>query len=135
MGLMKWKRVKPLKSEDAISETERKYNISIPYELRQCITQNNGGRPVPNTISIGNGQETDVKCLLSYNADDKESVYPVIKFFFEKYEGTLLPFAMDSSGNYFCLKGSNVVLWTQDTDVIPVSNNFTSFLDGLYELN
>ncbi len=135
MGLIKWKRIKPLKSQTAISEIEQTYNLSIPSEVKACITQNNGGRPVPNTISVDSKLETDIKCLLSYNSDDKDSIFPVINFFIENYKGTLLPFAMDSSGNYFCMKGSQVVLWTQDMDVVPVCHDFASFLDSLYELN
>lgn len=41
---------------------------------------------------------------------------------------------MDSSGNYFCMKGNKVVLWTQD-DVHEVCNSFNTFLDNLHDIN
>ena len=137
MGIERWKRVKPLKNHNIIPETEKKYNFVLPDEVKQCIAQNNGGRPIPNIFSFGNGkdQETDIKCFLSYNQDDKENVFNVIDYFVNEYHGSIIPVAMDSAGNYICLKGSEVVLWTQEKEVFKISKDFSSFVSSVYSLD
>ena len=73
-----------------------------------------------------------VKLLLSYNPEDIETVYKCISYFCEK---KLLPFAVDSSGNYYCMCGNKVVLWVQSDETYDVSDSFSAFISGLYELS
>ena len=82
-----------------------------------------------------NGEENDVKMLLSYNENDPENIYKVIEYFIKSYNGSLIPFASDSAGNYYCEQGKRIVLWTQNNEIMPVCNSFLSFLDSLYELD
>lgn len=134
MALQKWSRSKPLNNPMVIKQLEEKYGFSISQDLMNCILCNNGAKPRPNTITLKNGEENDVKMLLSYNDNDPENIYKVIDYFAKTYNSSLIPFAVDSAGNYYCEQGRRIVLWTQNNEIFPVCNSFSQFLESLYEL-
>ena len=134
MGLREWYRIKPLSNDTSIGKLERDYGVSISSALKECILSNNGGRPRPNVIKLTNGQECDVKLLLSYNDCDPENIYRVIRFFVEKFRGEVIPFATDSAGNYYCEYEGKIVLWLQEDVIIPICDNFDAFLQMLTEI-
>lgn len=134
MSLQKWVRTKQLNNPMAIKELKSRYGITLSTDLENCIQFYNGAKPRPNTIMLKNGEENDVKALLSYNEGDPENIFKVIEFFVKKYQGSLIPFASDSAGNYYCEQGKRIVLWTQNNEILPVCNSFSQFLDSLYEL-
>lgn len=131
MALSKWLRGTIL-SPEIIADFEKKYGYKIPSDLKECIIINNGGRPIPDTIKLNNGEEFDVKSLLSFNKNDPENIYKVIDYFKNNYDGELMPFAADSGGNYYCIKNNNVILWTQDNEIFAVSESFSDFLAKLF---
>ena len=135
MAIQKWIRSKPLENPLAVKQLQEKYNFSLSGDLVNCILSNNGAKPRPNTIVLKNGEENDVKMLLSYNENDPENIYKVIEYFIKSYNGSLIPFASDSAGKYYCKQGKRIVLWTQNNEIMPVCNSFLSFLDSLYELD
>ena len=126
-----WRRIKPLKSENALADFENRYGFSIGNELKDFIINHNGGRPIPKTMITDNGEEYEVKCFLSFNPDDTDSVYKVIDFFTDNYSNSLLPFAKDSADNYFCLKDGKIILWFQDMTDTPICDSFSKFLELL----
>ncbi len=134
MAVQKWSRPKPLENPMAVKQLQEKYGFALSGDLTNCILSNNGARPRPNTIVLKNGEENDVKMLLSYNENDPENIYKVIEYFIKTYNGSLIPFASDSAGNYYCEQGKRIVLWTQNNEILPVCNSFPQFLDSLYEL-
>lgn len=134
MAVQKWSRPKPLDNPIAVKQLQEKYGFALSGDLTNCILSNNGARPRPNTIVLKNGEENDVKMLLSYNENDPENIYKVIEYFIKTYNGSLIPFASDSAGNYYCEQGKRIVLWTQNNEIMPVCNSFPQFLDSLYEL-
>ena len=133
MALQKWIKAKPLDNPFAIKQLEEKYGFSLSEDLLNCILSNNGAKPRPNKIQLKNGEENDVKTLLSYNMIDTENIYKVIDYFIENHNTHLIPFATDSSGNYYCEQGKRIVLWTQNNEIFPVANNFSKFIQSLYE--
>ena len=135
MAIQKWLRSKPLENPLAVEQLQEKYNFSLSGDLVNCILSNNGAKPRPNTIVLKNGEENDVKMLLSYNENDPENIYKVIEYFIKSYNGSLIPFASDSAGNYYCEQGKRIVLWTQNNEIMPVCNSFSLFLNSLYELD
>ena len=135
MAIQKWIRSKPLENPLAVKQLQEKYNFSLSGDLVNCILSNNGAKPRPNTIVLKNGEENDVKMLLSYNENDPENIYKVIEYFIKSYNGSLIPFASDSAGNYYCEQGKRIVLWSLNNEIMPVCNSFLSFLDSLYELD
>lgn len=133
MALSEWTRVRPLVDKDAVDIFEANYALSLPEDFKKCIVENNAGRPRPNAILIENGNEFDVKLLLSYNKNDIENIYKVIDYFINNYNGDLIPFASDSAGNYYCFKNQKVVLFTQENDIFFVCDSFSNFTEKLYE--
>ena len=134
MALQSWHRPKTLINPMAVKQLEEKYGFTVSKELSECILLHNGARPKPNTITLKNGEENDVKILLSYNENDPENIYGIIEYFIENYKGKLIPFAADSAGNYYCELEKRIVLWTQSKEIFPVCNNFSQFLESLYEI-
>lgn len=126
MTQLNWRRIKPLENANAVNEFEKKYGFSLPADLKDCIMRNNAGRPSKNLFVVGNGVEFEIKSLLSYNENDTENVYNVIGYFIEKYGHSMLPFALDSGNNYYCVKDNKIILWTQDGEnILPVCNSWT----------
>lgn len=132
MNQVHWNKIKPLTNPDAITQFESRYHITIPDDLKNCIKEYNGGRPFPNTIKTKKGKEYDVKLLLSYNQEDIETIYKCISYFYGK---NLFPFAVDSSGNYYCICNDKVVLWVQNDKIYDISDSFSAFISSLYELS
>ena len=134
MALQSWRRPKTLINPMAVKQLEEKYGFTVSKELSECILLHNGARPKPNTITLENGEENDVKILLSYNENDPENIYRIIEYFIENYKGKLIPFAVDSAWNYYCEQEKRIVLWTQSKEIFPVCSNFSQFLESLYEI-
>jgi cell wall assembly regulator SMI1 len=118
MNNISWKRVKPL--QNSIEEFEKEQGLTIPNMLKELIQLHNGGRPNPNIFSTQSGKEVEMKALLSYNKQDIENIYKVINYFKEQYNGKLLPFATEPSGDYFCLNldTHSIVYWEHETNEI-----------------
>lgn len=127
---IEWFRVKPLTDKKAIDKLENKYNFKLPKDLKDCIKNNNGGYPNLNIIRTKTGREYDVRMLLSYNKEDYTNIYKSIDYFRNNGK-TLIPFAIDSGGNYFCIENGKIVLWTQEDDTYDICNTFTEFLNNL----
>ena len=113
---MEWKYVKPLKKPTAISEFLRKYHIVLPQDSVELLQKYNGGRPANKRILTVNNREYVFKTLLSYNADDIETIYRVYPEPFRKLG--LLPVASDAAGNYVCFDQTTNfwVLYNHETD-------------------
>lgn len=116
MKELTWKYVKALKNQDTVDEFLRKYNITLPTELVKCVTVNNGGRPSVKIFDTDKGKEYVFKALLSYNADDTESIHTVYPKLFEGMK--LFPIGSDTSGNFVCydLVTGEYVLWKHETN-------------------
>jgi hypothetical protein len=134
MSIKEWYKIKPLEQTKAIEKIEQDYRVCLSSKLKDCILTNNGGRPRPNVVKLDNGQEYDVKLLLSYNENDLETIYKVIRFFADKFGGKVVPFATDSGGNYYCEYEGRIVLWIQDDIIIPICDSFETFLQMLTEI-
>lgn len=79
---MKWNFIKPLKSESSIDEFEELRGYKFQDSFRRCIIKNNGGRPEFDTFDTERTQERCMGSLLSFNKDDKWTVW----FSVEAYE-------------------------------------------------
>jgi cell wall assembly regulator SMI1 len=132
MNNITWKYVKELTNKSAVDEFEKKNKVSFPTDLKNCIKANNGGRPDKNIFDSEKTKERVFKTLLSFNENDIETIYkyyPVIK----KEMPSLVPFAIDSFGNFLCINENKVVFFLHETDEIEnVANSFSELLDKLY---
>jgi hypothetical protein len=133
MENLTWKYVKPLERTSSVEDFEKKYNVSFPDDLRQCIKSNNGGRPSLNTFDTDKSKDRVFKTLLSFNETDVENIYKFFPVISSQSDG-LIPFASDPGGNYLCLKNTDVVLYLHETgDFEYVSDSFSALLEKLHE--
>lgn len=132
-----WKRVKTLSDLNSLNKFEKEYRISLPDSLKDFITINNGGRPSLDIIKTETGKEVEIKALLSFNKEDTENIYNVIEYFKKEFNGTIVPIATESSGDYFCIDitTGSIVYWEQETNAITfISKNFNEFIRSLYTI-
>ena len=133
MAKITWKYVKPLSKSTAIEDFERKNNVSLPSDLKECIKANNGGRPSFNVFDTADSKDRVFKTLLSLNESDVENIY---KFFviINSQLKDLIPFASDPFGNYLCLQNNKIVLFLHETRQLEyVSDTFSAFLAKLHD--
>ena len=133
MSELTWKRVKPIEN-NSVSDFESNKGIIIPEALKKLIESYNGGRPSKKIFVTDEGQEYEVKSLLSYNESDIENIYKVSDYFLTKYQKTILPFASESSGNYYCMNITNksILLWNHENDEIKIlASNLSDFISKL----
>lgn len=133
---MEWRYVKPLLEDNSIAELESIIEYSFPQEFVQCITQNNGGRPNRQVFDTNVTKERMIKSFLSFNKDDKESVWKIIEGSKEELKINFVPFAIDNFGNLICFNKDNngiVFLDHENANVEFIAPGFSQFLDSLYD--
>lgn len=111
-----WKYVKPLKDPKAVKDFLDKYGIELPASLIDIMEKYNGGRPSEKTVITETQREYVFKSMLSYNSDDKETIYSIYPDLFK--ETDWFPFASDAAGNFICydLRQKKCVLYNHETD-------------------
>lgn len=133
---MEWKYVKPLSSVENISEFETLVNYTFPSDFKQCIEENNGGRPNKRAFDTTVCKERELKSFLSFNHDDKETVWKIFDWNKDELSGKYIAFAIDHFGNLICFNSANdeiIFLNHENTSVELIAENFTEFLNNLYE--
>jgi hypothetical protein len=127
-----WNYVKPLKSIDFISEFENKFNFKFPSEFKAIVMKYNGGRPVNNTYKTSSKERT-IKSFLSFNKDDKESIWNIDKYDWNPDNDLItkyIPFANDSAGNLICFKKKDKSIIFLDMETLKsehIADDFSEF--------
>lgn len=115
-GMATWKYVKTLQNEDSVEDFLQQHGVNLPQKLVDCIKENNGGRPSPNVFDTDKSRERVFKSLLSYNPDDRETIFSVYP---QLFRGThLYPIGTDAAGNFICLdlqNGDQLILWEHES--------------------
>lgn len=121
---MDWKYKIDLNKDNAFFEMKQYYGIELPEELTKLIEAANGASPVKSNIKVNN-EEKVFGAILSFNNGDVDSIGIAMKVVNNK---TVIPFAIDPFGNYFCyrIKDGIIVYWNHEEDL---------FLDTSYSLN
>lgn len=133
---MNWKYVKPLKSEKLINDFECLVCYEFPKEFRDCVLQFNGGRPERRGFDTNMNTGRELKSFLSFNTDDRETVWKIYEWNKNELSSNFLAFAIDNFGNLICFdtKNANVVFLNhEDLSVEHIANTFAEFLKRLYE--
>ena len=73
MGIQ-WRYVKPLKETSLIEDFECAVTYEFPNSFKECVLNNNGGRPSASTFETNKTKEREIKSLLSFNKEDKENM-------------------------------------------------------------
>lgn len=94
----------------------KKHKVSLPFSLIEIMEKYNGGRPSEKAILTDTNWEYVFKSMLSYNEDDKESIYSIYPALFK--ETDLFPFASDAAGNFICfdLRTKKYLLYNHESD-------------------
>lgn len=136
---MKWKYIKPLKSSEAIREFEGQFTgnfrFEFPLSFKRWVLSHNGGRPEKYCFETMCGtKEKTMKCLLSFNRDDKENIWNHYGWMKDRFNGRFVPFAIDNFGNYLCFDQIGTVLFVSldPLGYEVVSYSFEQFLKILY---
>lgn len=134
--ITEWKYVKKLLSEDRIKEFEETVKLDLPEDFKKCVVQNNGGRPDLRTFDTDKEKERSFKSLLSFNTEDRETVWKTLDACEEELSDKYVAFGIDNFGNLICFdrKNSSVIFLNAETLTTEyIAPTFTAFLDKLYE--
>lgn len=110
-------------------------NYKLPQSFLECIRKYNGGRPELNLFDTEFTKERAMKSLLSFNQEDRETVWKIIEWNKEELRNRFAPFAIDNFGNLICFDklNDNVVFLEHETlRQEKIADSFDDFLNGLY---
>lgn len=133
---MEWKYVKPLVSSEYINEFEGLVRYSFSDEFKNCILSNNGGRPSRKMFDTDFQKERALKSFLSFNKEDKETVWKIYDWNKKELSDKYVAFAIDNFGNLICfeiISEKVIFLNHENNNVEQIANNFVEFMAGLYE--
>lgn len=133
---MEWKYVKPLSSEENINDFECMVKYCFPDEFRKCVIQHNGGRPSCKVFDTNKTKERELKSFLSFNKEDRETVWKIHEWNAEELSNRYIAFAIDNYGNLICFDANNdsiVFLNHENLEIELISQNFKMFIDSLYD--
>lgn len=132
---MNCKYIKNLKSKNSIKAYETLCEYIFPETYVKFIIKNNGGRPEKRRFITNKGNERELKTFLSFNPDDKESIWntPIG----EKEQGLLsyVAFAVDNFGNLICFdkKNNSIIFVNHETlEIEIIADNFDEFILMLF---
>jgi hypothetical protein len=134
---MDWKYVKPLESEDLISEFENSQEIDFPESYKELVKQYNGGRPVKDVFDTDVTKERTIKSLLSFNKEDRETVWKIAEWNKDELKNRFVAFGIDNFGNLICFKTSDLSVVFLDIETLSeekIADSFSEFLEKLYSI-
>ena len=125
--------VKVLKDKSVIDRIEDKYDIYFSEDFKKFFRENNGGIPKKNIFNV-NGKEYEIRCFLSFNEGEYNSIRKPLAWFQEKTHGKIVPVAKDSGDNYYCvnLETEKIYFWDKDDNLYYcVAASFAEFIGYL----
>lgn len=133
MNNIKWEFSEKLESEAVLDSFEKEYVYQLPNDLKALIKDYNGG--IPNKSVFDRPRKGMViSNLLSFNKNDEETVYMVIRNFIDNGKITMLPFATDGLGNMICYKDKTIIFWNHESGMVEnVADSLNDFLDMLHK--
>lgn len=125
---MDWKYVKEIE-ENNLSEVEKKFNIKISPKLKEVILHFNNGRPQKTCFDIVSEQGKEFKKMLSFNKEDKDSIY----VFSELIDRGYIPFAITEFGDVLCeYKDEKIYLYLHELDKFEfVADNVEKYINEI----
>ena len=92
-----------VENQTLLQEVEEKYKIQIREDIKEFIKLNSGGYPLKDVIEAED-DEYEVRVFLSVNKENTEYyLEKPLKYFLEKTNGKIIPIAIDSGDNYYCV--------------------------------
>ncbi len=134
-----------------VRNVEKILDIKFPKSYLETATINQGKRPEPNRVRVGEGSSGMTTFLLfEDNPKSADSSYGIIHshkvFKDEDYSPLIIPFGQAGGACLFCfdyrkIKDNPLVVFIDwdsfgngdEEAIIPVAKNFTEFLEMFYE--
>lgn len=135
---MNWKYTKVLKFKDIIKEFEETYKFSFPESFKEIAEKYNGARPEKDIYDTDKTKERTIKSLLSFNKEDKETIWKINEYCTEELRNKYVAFAIDHFGNLICFSKNDksIIFMNMETlEIETISSNFLDFLDKLYTID
>lgn len=132
---MNWDFIIPLNDTSLIEEFSKRANFTFPSDYKKFVKENNAGYPPKTCYDTNVTEKRCIKSLLSLNKEDEESIWDLYDAD-GKMEKESVPFAIDDFGNFICFNRYNgsVIFYDHETgNSEKIANNFSEFLDKLYE--
>ncbi|MDY2997908.1 MAG: SMI1/KNR4 family protein [Faecalimonas sp.] len=128
-----WRFKIELKDQTIFETIQQDMSKKFPDELKDFIIDHNAASPDQNSILI-NGIERIVNSVLSFNKKEEEATtyFSVSQVIGDK---TIIPFASDPFGNYFCylLKSEKIGYYDhEEQKICETSLSLKEFIDDLY---
>ena len=127
------KDVSEFKKATAITSVEEKYGIKFPEKMVAFFKANNGGIPDTREIMV-DGREYEIRCFLSFNEKEYNSIHQPIESYQKETNGKIVPIAIDSGDNYFCLNLETGNIYYNDYEdglYYKLFNNFSELIDAI----
>ncbi len=135
-----WREPHPA-TPDEIESLERQWGVRFPEEYKRVISNHQGMIPEPCVFDVCEG--TDVfNTLLTVCEDEQWQAYSARRTFeaLKPHVPTgIYPFADTPGGQYICFDyrtapvQPKIVLVTVETDIYPIADGFSEFLDKLHD--
>lgn len=130
---MEWKYKIEIADEHVFTELEKEYGIVFPDELKTFIEENNAATPSKYNFMVGNVEKV-FGAVLSFNRgeNDTDTVFTALAAIDDKQ---IVPFGIDSFGNYICYSTTNhdIVFWDHENgSVTSTEKNLSDFIASLY---
>lgn len=116
--------------ENSFEDIEKKLKTELPTDLKKIVETYNKGMPYPNKIDLKNGKFAEFFQLLSFNFNEKLTVYSCMTLEMKKKK--MIPFAITKNNNLICLKDSKVFLYNIEHNIDKfICNSFTELIENL----
>lgn len=124
-----------------LESIERQWGVSLPDDYRSLVSIYQGMTPNPHIIDIGRGNSS-ICAFLTISEDESSHIYSIR----DAYEilkphlpPGIYPFALTGGGEYVCFdyrdapSHPRIVFITVETDVHPIADSFSEFLEKLHD--
>ncbi len=142
---IKWKWTELPLSRDDILSVQDKLGLTFPENFVKLVLQNNAGYPNHRYFDIGNRKDLVFEHLLNLKHDgEAETLMQVYSDLRDRLPKNVIPFAMDSFGNFICFDFRNdqndpdIVFWDHELDnkgdpqtILKIDENLSDFLNTL----
>ncbi len=130
---MDFKYIKPLENKSLVNEFEDVCSHKFSESFAKFVLEKNGSRPSCSVFYTKQNKERVMKSFLSFNKQDRETIWSIWDICKSDLKQKLIPFAIDNFGNLICFnEKNNVVFWEHETiDIDFIANDFDEFLNNL----
>ena len=121
-----------------MKDFESTFKFEFPDSFKEIVSNYNGGRPERDVYDTDKTKERTIKSLLSFNKDDKETIWKIAEWNKDELKSDYVAFAIDHFGNLICFSVRDKSIIFMDMETLKtetIANDFSAFLDKLYTVD